>query len=503
MDSKRLAELQAERGAKGVDSDVIEKDYETVLNECRRYIQERSEKFRDMSDTKKKENVQGLVVSYVMSLKILVQGYTTEDNKLDTSALINSLLDAITNYDILTGAMLDPDVFEIRANRRDIIVEKKGRSQILRDENGNAVRFTSPEQMDIVMRKLLGDVRLTPKDALVNARTIEGYRVAAIHPSALSPDPNDPTEDGYSAFVLRKFKKDKMELGDIVKKGTLSDDMARLCAILTNGGLSFVTVGPTASGKTTTNNAILMTAPDNIRLVILQNPSEIDARKRDAAGNVRNDVLHMEVKEMENPIPTSPTMENGMNHVLRLSPTIVSVGEARANGEFKKLVTIAQAGHPFNASYHAESVTGAVIRMLTAYLAESGNEPADLALGTICNCLNVVIVQKIMRDGIRRVIQIGEVIGPDPNNKTVPLINMLYEFKITGEPEYDEYGNVKLIKGKHVRVGKLSEKTINKLQLEGIAKRRFDFLLKDVDEANEIQEYTGEDIVGYHMREEV
>lgn len=71
------------------------------------------------------------------------------------------------------------------------------------------------------MRKFLGDTRLTPKDALISASTIEGYRIAAVHKSALSTDPNDPNGDKYHAFVLRKFKKTKMGLGDIVKYHTM------------------------------------------------------------------------------------------------------------------------------------------------------------------------------------------------------------------------------------------------------------------------------------------
>ena len=127
--------------------------------------------------------------------------------------------------------MLDENIFEIRANGREIKVEIRGHVQDLLDKDGNIVRFDSPEQQEIIMRKFLGDIRLTPKDAIVNSRTIEGYRIAAVHNSALSPDPNDPVGDKYHAFVLRKFNKVKMGLDGVVKKQTLSDNMARLLAL--------------------------------------------------------------------------------------------------------------------------------------------------------------------------------------------------------------------------------------------------------------------------------
>ena len=65
-----------------------------------------------------------------------------------------------------------------------------------------------------------------------------------------------------------------------------------------------------------------------------------------------------------------------------------------------------------------------------------------------------------MRDGSRRIIQISEVVGVDPNNPEAPELNDLYIYDIDREPEYDEAGNVKKIHGTHRRVGKLSERTI-------------------------------------------
>lgn len=83
--------------------------------------------------------------------------------------------------------------------------------------------------------------------------------------------------------------------------------------------------------------------------------------------------------------------------------------------------------------------------------------------------LNIIIVQRILRDGSRRIIQISEVLGVDPDNENKPLLNELYRYDIIGEPEYDNNGMVKKIHGVHKRVGKLSEKTIKRFQLEGVA----------------------------------
>lgn len=499
MEAKDLLELQTQRGAKiASGGDLTTKSLEAVTNDCRKAIEEQSDKYRDLRPDEKKEIIKQIIIDFVMNNKPLVTGYIDGENKPDTLKLVDKLVEDITDYGILANAMMDEDVYEIRCNGKELKVEIKGHVQDLLDKEGNIVSFESPEQQEIIMRKLLGDVRLTPKDALVNGSTIEGYRIAAIHSSALSPDPQNPLADKYHAFVLRKFRKSKMNLGEIVQFHTLSDNMARLLSLCTAGGLTFFTVGPTASGKTTTNNAILQSVPATTRTILIQNPSEIDLRFKDESGRVYNDVLHLEADERENPTVKDPTMRNLMDHTLRLSPTFVCFGEIRTNPEFKQCMKIMQAGHPINTTYHAESSEGAIKRFQTAYLAESGNEPSHLALSTICGLVNMIIVQKIMRDGSRRIIQISEVVGVDENNREAADLNDLYIFDIDREPEYDEAGNVIRINGTHRRVGKLSNRTIRKFQLEGVAKSRYDFLLKDIDRT-EVETYTGKNIERYGM----
>ena len=498
MDQARLLKLQTERGAKSVGFDTTVKTLELVTQECRKQIEEKSEQYRDLNALDKKEAIKNIIIDYVMNAKPIVAGYVDSENRPDTLKLANKLVEAITDYDILTSAMADEGVFEIRANGKEIKVEIRGHVEDLKDSEGNIVSFESPEQQEIILHKMLGDVRLTPKNALVSGSTIEGYRIAAVHSSAMSPDPNDPTGDKYHSFVLRKFNKTKMNLSDIVLKRTLSDNMARFLALMTAGGLTFFTVGPTASGKTTSNNAILQSVPATTRTVLLQNPSEIDLRFKNDAGRVYNDVLHLEAREIERPSPTDPTMSNLMNMVLRLSPTFVSLGEIRSNEEFKEAMKILLAGHPINTTFHAESSDGAISRFLSAYLACSGNEPSHLALRTLTSLVNVIIVQKIMRDGKRRIIQISEVIGVDPEDREKPQINDIYRFEIDAEPDYDAAGNVININGHHKRVGKISDKLIRRLQLEGVSSNRFDFLLDDIS-STEVETYTGKNIDHYGM----
>ena len=497
MNAKQLLVLQTERGAKvGISGDSSTRTIDAVTRECRKAIEEQADKYRDLGLMEKREAIKQIIIDYVMQKKPLVIGYIDGENKPDTLKLVDKLVEDITDYGILAESMLDERVFEIRCNGKEIKVEIEGHVTDLINKDGNIISFESPEQQEIIMRKLLGDVRLTPKDALVNTSTIEGFRIAAVHSSAMSVDPDDAMGDRYHSFVLRKFHKTKLGLGDIVKYGTMSDNMARLLAIAPNGRLTFFTVGPTASGKTTTNNAILKNIAPGIRVVLLQNPSEIDIRQKDSSGRVFNDVLHLEATEKDNPSPSDATMANLMDHTLRLSPTVVIFGEIRSNKEFKQAMKIMQAGHPVNTTFHAESSAGAIRRFETAYLAESGNEPAHLALSNIVDLVNLIIVQHILPDGSRRVLQISEVIGIDEHDQEQPKLNDLYIYDINEEPDYDANGNVTKINGVHKRVGKLSDRTIEKFKRCGVPSSRFDFLTKEVDQT-EVETYTGKDIDKY------
>lgn len=495
MDTSKLAKLQTSRNARveGEVANVI--TLEEAIRGCRAHIEERADEYRNLSSVDKKETIKRIIVDYVMEEKPKVEGFLDSSKNPEVNKIIDKLVEDITDYGILTAAMMDERIYEIRANGRGIKVEIEGRCTDLTDKDGNIIEFSSTEQQEIILKKLLGDVRLTPKDALVNARTVEGYRIAVVHRDATGEDPTDPTGERYHNFVLRKFKKSKMKLSDIIKFGTISDNMARFLALTTSGGLTTITAGPTASGKTSLLNALLQSVPPATRTVLIQNPSEIDMRFKDPSGRVYNDVIHLEAKEIDNPSPHDPTMANVMAHVLRLSPTYVVLGEVRSNKEFGMGMMIMSAGHPLYLSLHAENSKGAVMRFLRAYMADS-NETIDTALPGLTDLLNIVVVQKIMKDGTRKVLQISEVIGVNPENRGEPLLNDLYRFEPEGDPVIDANGKVVSIPGRHVRVGKLSARVVRKMKLEGIPMKHFEFLTKDVSE-DEREDYTGENVDSY------
>lgn len=493
MEIKDIANMQAQRGSKEAvkSSDINTKTIEETSTKCREFIEDNSRSYRDMTPDMKRSAIRSLVYEYVLKNKPLVKGFMLDNGEPDTNKLIERLTNDITDRGKLTAPIEDPEISEIRVNGREIKVESHGKIRDLLDTNGEVVRFDSPEEQEVVIKTLIGDAKLTPKDAILSARTVEGYRVEAIHKSAVSEDPRDNNNNGYHAFVLRKFDDYKPQLEDIiVKNKSFSDDMGRVLELAAVGNLTFWTVGATGSGKTTTNNAILQKRETNSRMILIQNPSEIDARVRDEiTGRVVNDVLHLEARTVENPSPHDPTVENLMVACNRLSPEIISVGEIRRPSEFKLMYDIGLDGHPCNATFHSDSTVKALKRFLAEYLTASPGEPAELVLETLTEQVDLIITQMKLRDGKRKILQISEITGVSESNRLEPTYNDLYVFEPSGINEYDDNGKLVEITGRHVRVGKISESMCNKLALAGVPRSKYEFLTTEPDGKEET--YTG------------
>lgn len=487
MNTNTMLEIMSKRDVKKRSSDIAVRSIGSVVTECRKYLQDNYTDYMGKYGEERNSIIQNLISKYIADNQPYVDGYV-KDGQTQVNELINRLTQDITDYGILSSAMSDEKVFEIQINGREIKIEKGGRIIDYTDSDGRIISFSSPEEQEVIFKKLLGDVRLTPKDSIVSSRTVEGYRVAAVHSSGIALDTIDKNNNGYGYMVIRKFKKDKLFIGDIVKFKTMSDNMAKFLSTMVDGACTFFTVGPTASGKTTTNQAILATLPDDLRTILVQNPSEIDLNKRDSTGRIVNNTVHFEAKSIENPSSSDPTMENFMNQILRFSPKYIVFGELRSNSEFGKAMTAALAGHAFNCTFHAEDSLGAFNRYLNAYTADSGGD-RYAALVNLTSVVNFIIVQRIMKDGTRKILQITEVVGLDYETNT-PILNDLYIYDV-GDTLYDEDGRVKSITGSHRRVGKLSDRTVNMFKLNGVHKEKYEFLLNNPSES-ENESYTGD-----------
>lgn len=382
-----------------------------------------------------------------------------------------ALINEITNYGPITRAVEDETIDEIRGNGpKSIFIEVGGKTSAWDNT------FYDTEHMERIISKLIGvsKVRLTPKNPMVNARMVEGFRVNATH-ADISPY-QEP------AFVLRKFNKKKITPEDMIGSKSFSRNMYTLLSIIPKADLSWITVGGTGSGKTTLNELMVREIDPMSRIITIENPSEMRLRKYDR-GKIVNDVLQYEsVSDDDDSSPA--TMENLLINAMRQSPHWIGPGELRTPGEFATALRAAQTGHYFFTTLHADGDEEAIYRFLTSYLMVS-HEPAELALRNICSAVKFIIYQEKLADGTRKVTSVSEVLGAEGLK---PKINQIYRFECLDVVDDPETHKVVAIKGRHRRVGMLSEATQQTILKAGIKRDRFEFLLTPPKES-EVEEY--------------
>ncbi|TCK90642.1 pilus assembly protein CpaF [Natranaerovirga hydrolytica] len=452
----------------------LEKRYKTInfeeaLELCQKYITKAATHAyrRENNPTRKREITKSYINEFVDTQKPIVQ----KPNNKEQYTLIElkeALTDEITHYGPVTKAMEDDTIDEIRANGPDqIFIEKSGKTLPL----GN--KFYDREHMERIISKLIGvsKVRLTPKIPMVNARTVEGYRVNATH-ADISPYDTP-------AFVIRKFSKKSITPDMMIKNESFSINMFKLLSLIPKSDSSWITVGPTGSGKTTLNEILVKQIDPLSRIITIENPSEMRLIQREndkEHGKVINDVLQYEsVPDDDDSSPA--TMENLLINAMRQSPHWIGPGELRTPGEFATALRAAQTGHYFFTTLHAEGDEEAIYRFLTAYLMAS-NEPAELALRNICSAVKFVIYQEKLADGTRKVTSISEITGSKGLN---PIINPIYKF-VCEDVQENQNSGIKIM-GYHKRVGTLSENIQQSMLKSGIKKSKFEFLTKEPSES--------------------
>lgn len=467
-------------------------DYENCVNRVQSYIADNSaELYDNISDDMTHEDRKRILVQYIreylLKFKPIVSEYI-KNWKMDYSLLEQRLIDEITNHGILTEAMTDDSITEIRINDGStpggIWVEKGGKAQPLRNSlTGELVYFKDATETSKFINNLLkfSKITMSVSDSLVNGTTIEGYRIAAS--DAYASARTKGSLDKSPTCVIRKFSGKKLSLQDLVNFKTITKDMAAFFALMTKVDLTAAVVGSTGSGKTITLQAILDKTPLNKRIVLIQNPPEIDMTTVNDNGEIIRDVVSWEAKELKGEIAkksSSPTYSHLMDHSLRYTPQVFVFGELRNNEEFSLSMKASNSGHYFFTTFHAEGTQSALNRYVQAVIGET-NSTQELVMETVCSSIKFIIFQKRLPDGTRKVISVDEVCGTMIKDGYVkPVINPIFRYISSGA---DEKGNMI---GYHAQVGTISEQTRESLLLSGATKEELAIINRQASPDNPI-----------------
>jgi pilus assembly protein CpaF len=319
------------------------------------------------------------------------------------------ILDELTGFGPIQPLLEDPDISEVMVNGpKKVFIEKNGKltkSAITFDDDDHVLR--------IIDRIILPLGRRVDADTpTVDARLPDGSRVnAVIRPVSI---------DGPS-ITIRKFKKDKLSVQQLIDYGSLTPNMAEFIRACVLAHLNIVISGGTGSGKTTLLNVLSSFIPEEERIVTIEDAAELQLQQ--------DHVLRMETKVPNTDGRGAVSIRDLVRNSLRMRPDRIIVGECRG-GEALDMLQAMNTGHDGSlTTLHANTPRDALSRLETMVLMSGMDLPLKVVRQQISSAVDLIIQQTRLRDGSRKVTAITEVVGME--GETVVMTD-IFKFEQTG-----------------------------------------------------------------------
>jgi pilus assembly protein CpaF len=251
-------------------------------------------------------------------------------------------------------------------------------------------------------------------------------------------------------LTIRKFSKSRLTYKDLVKYGSITEEMADFLRCCIEARLNIVISGGTGSGKTTLLNIMAAFIPSGERILTVEDSAELQL-PQEHWGRLETRPANMEGKG-------EVSIRDLVRNTLRMRPDRIVIGECRA-GEALDMLQAMNTGHDGSmTTVHSNTPRDAVARLETLCLMAGMDLPAKAIREQIASAVNLIIQQTRLADGTRKVTSITEVIGMQGD---VVTMQEIFGFKKTGMDK-----DRKVI-GKFVATGFIP-KFIDELDQQGI-----------------------------------
>jgi pilus assembly protein CpaF len=290
----------------------------------------------------------------------------------------------------LEPILQDPEVTEILVDSPDrIYFVRRGK---LEDADG---RFDDDEHLLRVIRAIVEPLGQPVNEShpLVDVRLFDGSMVTAvIRPIAL---------DG-PALVIRKFRKSELTFDDLVRLGSLSEDIVTFLRMCVRGRLNILVAGGSGAGKTTLMNLIAAQVSEDERIITIEKASELQLRKRR--------VIRLEARPPNVEGKGAISVADLVSQALKMRPERLIVGEL-SGAEVWPMFQALNTGHDGSmATLHANSPRDALARL---EIMATSSDPAVPLLNVreqIASALDLIVQINRLADGSRKVTHISEVL---------------------------------------------------------------------------------------------
>ena len=308
----------------------------------------------------------------------------------ERAQVTREIADDILGYGPLEPFLRDDTVSEIMVNGpHSIWVERRGK--LLRTDAG----FVDDQHLLRIIDRIISRIgrRVDEASPMVDARLPDGSRVNAIIPPLAVRGP---------AMTIRKFRRDPLQMADLIRFGTLTPKAGQFLEACVRGKLNILISGGTGSGKTTTLNVMSAAIPEGERIVTVEDAAELQLRQKH--------VITLESRPANIEGKGLVLIRDLVRNTLRMRPDRIVVGEVRGP-EAVDMLQAMNTGHDGSiTTIHANTPRDALSRVETLVLTAGVELPLKAIREQIASAIDLVVQVSRLVDGTRRLTYVTEVL---------------------------------------------------------------------------------------------
>lgn len=312
-------------------------------------------------------------------------------------------------FEPIRAFLEDDAVSEILINGpNQIFIERQGKLQ------ATDAKFVSEPALKaaaVNVAKHVGRM-LNEENPRLDARLPDGSRVHAVIP---------PLSRCGTVVAIRKFKKEKLTIAQLIQFGSITEAGAQLIDTIVKLHKNVIVSGATSSGKTSVLNVLSSFIPNNERILVIEDASELQLQQ--------THVVCFETRKPDKNEKGEVTIRDLVHSSLRLRPDRLVIGEIRG-GEALDLLQALNTGHAGSMStIHANSSRDCLSRIETCALLSGIDIPLSALRAQVAAAIDVVVHTARLSDGSRKITAVSEVLGLKDGEYQ---LQDLYLFKVEG-----------------------------------------------------------------------
>src|SRR3989440_2931548 len=325
------------------------------------------------------------IVSEIIQIKNVVMSIAEQEE------LLEDICNDVLGYGPLEPLLARDDIADIMVNGAGAtFIEVAGKVQ------KTNVRFADNQQLMNICQRIVSQIgrRVDESSPICDARLPDGSRVNVIVPPLAIDGP---------ALTIRKFKKDKLTLDQLVRFGTITPEGAEILKVIGRCRINTIVSGGTGSGKTTLLNCLTQFIDGDERIITCEDAAELQLQQPHT--------VRLETRPPNLEGEGQITMRDLVKNCLRMRPERIIVGEVRGPEAFDLLQAM-NTGHDGSmGTLHANTPREALSRLESMITMGGYTLPSKTIREMICSSVDVVVQAARLRDGSRRITHVTEVMG--------------------------------------------------------------------------------------------